>query len=75
MELQIGEISGEISVNDLRLIIRDNIRLWNWGVSNVSLVRFGQNKLNKGKSNKTQLYISLSVDLYSTQNTTTGDWV
>ena len=32
MELQIGEISGEISVDDLRLIIRDNIRLWNWGV-------------------------------------------
>ena len=31
MELQIGEISGEISVDDLRLIIRDNIRLWNWG--------------------------------------------
>ena len=37
MELQIGEISGEIpgeiSVDDLRLVIRDNIGLWNWGVN------------------------------------------
>ena len=33
VELQIGEISREISVDDLRLIIiRDNIRPWNWGV-------------------------------------------
>ena len=31
MELKIREISGEISVDDLRLIKRDNIRLWNWG--------------------------------------------
>ena len=38
MELQIGEISGEISVDDLRLIIRDNIRLWNWGVTVVTVV-------------------------------------
>ena len=33
VELQTGEISVKISVDDLRLIIRDNIRPWNWGVS------------------------------------------
>ena len=32
MELQTGEIPVEISVDDLRLIIRHIIRLWNWGV-------------------------------------------
>ena len=32
VELQTGEISVEISIDVLRLIIRDNIRLWNWGV-------------------------------------------
>ena len=32
MELQTGEIAVKISVDDLRLIIRDNIRPWNWGV-------------------------------------------
>ena len=40
MELQIGEISREISVDDLRLIkIRDNIRLWNWGDIDVNCIR------------------------------------
>ena len=39
MELQIGEISGEISVDDLRLIIRDNIRLWNWGVTMLKIAQ------------------------------------
>ena len=34
VELQTGEISIiEISVDDLRLIIRDNTRPWNWGVN------------------------------------------
>ena len=33
MELQIGEISGEISVDDLRLRIWEIIRPWNWGVT------------------------------------------
>ena len=33
VELQIGEISKEISVDDLCLIIRDNTRPWNWGVN------------------------------------------
>ena len=32
VELQTGEIAVEISVDDLRLILRDNIQLWNWGV-------------------------------------------
>ena len=32
VELQTGEISVEIPVDDLRLIIMDNIRPWNWGV-------------------------------------------
>ena len=33
VELKTGEIAVEISVDDLRLILRDNIRPWNWGVS------------------------------------------
>ena len=33
VELQTGEIAVEISVDDLCLIIRDNIRPWNWGVN------------------------------------------
>ena len=33
VELQTGEISEEISVDDLRLQIRENIRPWNWGVT------------------------------------------
>ena len=32
VELQTGEISEEISVDDLRLRIREIIRRWNWGV-------------------------------------------
>ena len=36
VELQTGEISEEISVDDLRLQIRENIRPWNWCVRHVS---------------------------------------
>ena len=32
VELQTGEISEEISVDDLRLRIPEIIRRWNWGV-------------------------------------------
>ena len=35
VEMQTREINVEISVADLRLIIRDNIRPWNWGVKGV----------------------------------------
>ena len=32
VELQAGEISEEMSADDIRLRIRENIRPWNWGV-------------------------------------------
>ena len=52
MELQIAEISGEISVADLRLIIRDNIRLWSWGVMLTNKIYFPDKDGMRGKKRK-----------------------